>query len=61
MNSSYQVAGAVAEKILRYVLEKFEGEPVPVYVIYPHARLPSATVRAFVELAVAKLRATRFV
>jgi DNA-binding transcriptional LysR family regulator len=55
---SYQVAGAVAEKTLRYVLEDFEGEPVPVHVIYPHARLPSATVRAFVETAVAKLRAT---
>jgi DNA-binding transcriptional LysR family regulator len=58
---SYQVAGAVSERQLRYVLEEFEQEPVPVHVIYPHARLPSATVRAFVELAVARLRATRFV
>lgn len=57
---SYQVAAAVAAKRLRYVLEAFELPPVPVHVIYPHARLPSATVRAFVDLAVPSLRATRF-
>lgn len=58
---SYQVAAAVAERKLRYVLEEFEPPPVPVHVIYPHSRLPSATVRAFVDLAVPALRATRFV
>ncbi len=58
---SYQVAAAVAERRLRYVLEPFEPEPVPVSVIYPHARLPSTNVRAFVDLAVPTLRETRFV
>jgi DNA-binding transcriptional LysR family regulator len=58
---SYQVASEVAERKLRYVLEDYEFDPVPVNVIYPHARLPSANVRAFVDLAVATLRATRFV
>ena len=58
---SYQVAAAVAEGKLRYVLEDFELDPVPVQVIYPHARLPSGTVRTFVDLAVSRLRATNFV
>lgn len=58
---SYQVAADVAERKLRYVLEDYEFDPVPVNVVYPHARLPSANVRAFVDLAVATLRATRFV
>ena len=57
---SYQVASAVAAKRLRYVLTAFEVPPVPVNVIFPHSRLPSATVRAFVDLAVPALRATRF-
>lgn len=58
---SYQVAAAVAARQLRYVLQDYEPEPVPVNVIYPHARLPSTNVRAFVGLAVAELRKTRFV
>ncbi|MEO8752373.1 MAG: LysR family transcriptional regulator [Casimicrobiaceae bacterium] len=58
---SYQVAAAVAARRLRYVLAEFEREPVPVNVIYPQARLRSATVRAFVDAAVTALRATRFV
>lgn len=57
---SYQVAPLVAERRLRYVLSAFEREPVPVHVIYPAARLRSGTVRAFVELAVSRLRASRF-
>ncbi|MFO1311233.1 MAG: LysR family transcriptional regulator [Burkholderiales bacterium] len=57
---SYQVAPAVAERRLRYLLAAFEPEPVPVHVIYPTARLRSGTVRAFVDLAVARLRALRF-
>jgi DNA-binding transcriptional LysR family regulator len=58
---SYQVAAAVADRRLRYVLEEFEPDPVPVNVIFPQGRLPSATVRAFVDLAVTTLGATRFV
>ncbi len=58
---SYQVAAAVAQRKLRYVLADYEPEPVPVNVIYPQARLPSATVRTFVDLAVTALRRTRFV
>jgi DNA-binding transcriptional LysR family regulator len=57
---SYQVAAAVAAKRLRYLLPDCEPPAVPVNVIYPHSRLPSATVRAFVDLAVPVLRGTRF-
>jgi len=57
---SYQVAQAVSERRLRYVLTEFEREPVPVQVIYPGARLHSSTVRAFVDFAVPRLRAARF-
>ena len=56
----YQVAQAVSERRLRYVLTEFEREPVPVQVIYPGARLHSSTVRAFVDFAVPRLRAARF-
>ena len=58
---SYQVASAVAQKRLRYVLAEFELDPVPVNVIYPQARLRSSALRAFVDLAVKTLRATGFV
>ena len=58
---SYQVAAAVEAGRLRYILADFEREPVPVNVIYPQTRLRSGTVRAFVDFAVPKLRATKFV
>jgi DNA-binding transcriptional LysR family regulator len=54
------VAPRIAAKELRYVLEAYEPEPVPINVIYPHSRLQSATVRAFVEACVAALRRARF-
>jgi len=57
---SYQVAAAISERKLRYVLIEFELDPVPVQVIYPAARLRSSTVRAFVDFAVPRLRAARF-
>ncbi len=57
---SYMVAPYRKTGQLRYVLEKFENEPVPVQVIYPQARLMSNKVRVFVDECVAKLRHTRF-
>ena len=56
---SYQTAPARAENRLRYVLEEFEPEPLPVHVIYPQARLVGVKVRAFVDHCVAKLRGLR--
>jgi DNA-binding transcriptional LysR family regulator len=57
---SYQVAPQIAAKELRYVLQAFEPEPIPVSVVYPHSRLQSATLRAFVDACVGGLRGARF-
>jgi DNA-binding transcriptional LysR family regulator len=53
---SYQTAPYREAKKLRYVLEEFETEPVPVQVVYPQTRLVSSKVRAFVDECVSKLR-----
>jgi DNA-binding transcriptional LysR family regulator len=56
---SYMVASEVQAGRLKYVLEDFENEPLPVHFIYPSARIPSPTVRAFAELCAQRLRATK--
>lgn len=55
----YQVGPALADGKLRIVLEAFEEEPVPIHVLHPEGRHASAKVRAFVDMAVAGLRANR--
>jgi DNA-binding transcriptional LysR family regulator len=57
---SYQVAPDRKSGDLKYVLEEFETEPLPVHVIYPHTRLMSTRVRAFVDECVKKLRQVSF-
>jgi DNA-binding transcriptional LysR family regulator len=57
---SYMVAPYRKSGQLKYVLEKYETEPVPVQVVYPHARLMSNKVRAFVDECVGKLRRAKF-
>ncbi len=57
---SYMVAPLVRSGKLRYVLEEFESEPLPVHFLYPHSRMLSPTVRAFADLCVKKLRGARF-
>lgn len=51
---AYQVVDQVRAGALRVVLEAFEPPPVPIQVVHPSARLPSAAVRAFIELAAAR-------
>ena len=53
---SYQTAPYRKTNKIRYVLEEFETEPVPVQITYPHTRRLSTTVRAFVDECVRKLR-----
>jgi DNA-binding transcriptional LysR family regulator len=53
----YQVEEMVSAGRLRRVLGDFEPDPLPIQVVYPHGRLLSSNVRAFVDLAVARLRA----
>ena len=57
---SYMVAPYRKDGRLRYVLEKFETEPIPVQVVFPQARLMSNKVRAFVDDCVATLRPIEF-
>jgi DNA-binding transcriptional LysR family regulator len=57
---SYQVASHRKAGELKYVLEKFEAEPRPIQVIFPHSKLLSAKVRTFVDECVAQLRSVSF-
>lgn len=52
----YQVEAFIDAGKLRRVLGEFEPPPVPIQVVYPHARLLSPNVRAFMDFAVARLR-----
>jgi DNA-binding transcriptional LysR family regulator len=54
---SYQVAPQLASGELRTVLGEFEGPDLPVHVIHREGRHGPAKVRAFVDLAVERLRA----
>jgi DNA-binding transcriptional LysR family regulator len=56
---SYQIGQALIDGDLQTVLTEFEGEPLPVHVVHPEGRRASAKVRAFVDLAVDRLRANR--
>ncbi|HUP95149.1 MAG TPA: LysR family transcriptional regulator [Burkholderiales bacterium] len=57
---SYQTAPARKSGELKYLLEEFEPAPLPVNVVYPHTKLLSTRVRAFVDECVAKLRQIHF-
>jgi DNA-binding transcriptional LysR family regulator len=57
---SYQVAAGRKSGKLECVMEEFEMEPLPVQIIYPHSRLLSTKVRAFVDVCVGKLRTIGF-
>ena len=57
---SYMVAPYRKSGQLKYVLERFEAESVPVQVVYPQARLMSLRVRAFVDQCVRELKRTKF-
>jgi DNA-binding transcriptional LysR family regulator len=57
---SYQVASGRKAGKLECVLEEFELDPLPVQLIYPHSRLLSTKVRAFVDVCVGRLRRIGF-
>ena len=57
---SYMVAPYRKSGQLKYLLETFETEPVPVQVVYAPSRLMSSRVRAFVDECVRKLRLSKF-
>ena len=53
---SYQVP---SDK-LRYILQEFEPEPLPVHVVYPKSRILSSKVHSFVGDCVKELRQLRY-
>lgn len=55
----YQIGPALVEGTLRIVLGDHEEPPLPIHVLYPEGRHAPAKVRAFVDLAVARLRENR--
>ncbi|MBY6264859.1 LysR family transcriptional regulator [Azospirillum sp. 412522] len=55
----YQIGPALVEGSLRIVLGDHEEPPLPIHVLYPEGRHAPAKVRAFVDLAVARLRENR--
>lgn len=52
----YQVQQALAEGRLVRLLGEYEPPPLPIHLLYPHARLLSPRVRSFVDWAVPRLR-----
>jgi DNA-binding transcriptional LysR family regulator len=52
----YQVQALLDGGRLKRVLGEFEPPPLPIHVIYAHARLLSSNVRAFVDWTVPRLR-----
>ena len=55
----YQVEELFTARKLKRVLAEFEPPPLPIQIVYPHARLLSPNVRAFVDFAVMRLRGLR--
>ncbi len=53
---SYQVAAQVRSGALQVVLQDFETAPMPVHVVHHEGRRATQKVRAFVDLAVERLR-----
>jgi DNA-binding transcriptional LysR family regulator len=56
---SYQIAPELRAGKLQIVLSEFEPPPVPINVVYAEGRRAAAKVRAFVDLAVERLRSDR--
>lgn len=56
---SYQVAPALREGRLQAVLSEHEEQAMPIHVVHAEGRRAAAKVRAFVDLAVERLRGNR--
>jgi DNA-binding transcriptional LysR family regulator len=55
----YQIGPALIAGDLQIVLADYEEPPLPIHVLYPEGRHAPAKVRAFVDLAVSRLRENR--
>lgn len=47
---AYQVVELVRRNRLQVVLQKYELPPLPIQLVYPTSRLPSASLKAFIDL-----------
>lgn len=56
---SYQVAEHVREGRLQFVLSEFETAPLPVHLVHREGRHASQKARAFLDLAIERLRASK--
>lgn len=54
---NYQIGPALAAGELQIVLTEHEEPPLPIHILYPEGRHAPAKVRAFVDMAVSRLRA----
>jgi DNA-binding transcriptional LysR family regulator len=52
----YQVSEAIASGRLVELLKPYQLPPIPVNIVYPHARLLPSRARAFIERAAPRLR-----
>ncbi len=55
---SYMVADKISDGLLAPVLDSFTPAPVPVHLVYPENRLMTSKLKAFIDFAVPRLRAT---
>ena len=55
---SYQIGPDLARGTLQTVLEEYEPEPLPIHLVHIEGRRAAAKVRAFIDLARDRLRAT---
>lgn len=56
---AYQIGPALVEGTLQLALTDYEEPPLPIHIIHPEGRHAPAKVRAFIDLAVDRLRANR--
>lgn len=57
---SYQIGPDIDAGDLKVVLSEFEPKPLPIHIVHAEGRNVSAKVRAFVDLAAARLRGNPF-
>ena len=53
---SYQAADDIARGALRRLLRAYEGDDIPIHLIYPGGRHPPPKLRAFLDFTVPRLR-----
>jgi DNA-binding transcriptional LysR family regulator len=55
----WQIRGLVDQGIVEVVLEEFEGTRLPIHAVWPSTKLPTAKMRLFTDVLVARLRRER--